>query len=237
MRRGKVVRGRFGDRCSRTSGLPPELVTLLDVERKKRMWRRYLPLWGGAVAVGLVVGIGPSILRGTPTVPGDPQPKMAVQTALEEKPTAVDQEWASRAVDSADAAPAGVTTAFGFCQVGGGTNCVVDGDTLWFQGQKVRVADIDAPETHDYRCPEEKALGDRATQRLNQLVTAARLRYSRLTATRTDTGASSGSCWSTALASGTRSLARAWRGITRAVGSLGANAAFDPKRTLAGKRV
>ena len=47
---------------------------------------------------------------------------------------------------------------------------MVDGDTLWIQGQKVRVADIDAPETHDYRCPQEKALGDRATQRLIQLV-------------------------------------------------------------------
>ena len=34
----------------------------------------------------------------------------------------------------------------------------------------MRVADIDAPETHEYRCPEEKALGDRAAQRLIQLV-------------------------------------------------------------------
>jgi endonuclease YncB( thermonuclease family) len=142
----------------------------LYVERKKRMWHRYLPLWGGAVAIGLVIGIGPNLLRGTPTVTGDPQTRMAVQTALEEKPTADDQEWASRAVGSAEVAPAGVRTTFGFCHIGGGTNCVVDGDTLWIQGQKVRVADIDAPETHDYRCPQEKALGDRATQRLIQLV-------------------------------------------------------------------
>jgi len=64
----------------------------------------------------------------------------------------------------------GVTTQFGFCHTGGGTNCVVDGDTLWIQGVKVRVADIDAPETHDPRCASEKALGDRATLRLRQLV-------------------------------------------------------------------
>ena len=32
------------------------------------------------------------------------------------------------------------------------------------------VADIDAPETHEYGCAEEKALGDRATQRLQELV-------------------------------------------------------------------
>lgn len=31
-------------------------------------------------------------------------------------------------------------------------------------------ADIDAPETHDFRCPEEKILGDRATARLRELL-------------------------------------------------------------------
>ena len=34
---------------------------------------------------------------------------------------------------------------FGFCHTGGGENCVVDGDTFWIDGNKVRVADIDAP--------------------------------------------------------------------------------------------
>ena len=46
---------------------------------------------------------------------------------------------------------------------------MVDGDTMW-QGQNIRVADIDAPETQKFDCPEEKALGDRATLRLRQLV-------------------------------------------------------------------
>nr|WP_150291276.1 thermonuclease family protein [Sphingobium estronivorans] len=61
---------------------------------------------------------------------------------------------------------------FGFCHTGGGTNCVVDGDTFWFHGEKVRVMDIDAPETHDPRCAEEAALGARATQRLQLLMNA-----------------------------------------------------------------
>ncbi|WP_176592593.1 thermonuclease family protein [Sphingobium sp. EM0848] len=61
---------------------------------------------------------------------------------------------------------------FGFCHTGGGTNCVVDGDTFWFQGQKVRMMDIDAPETHPPRCPEEAALGAQATQRLQALMNA-----------------------------------------------------------------
>ena len=168
-RRGKVVRGRFGNGRRSVSGLPPELVTLLDVERKKRMWQRYLPLWGGAVAIGLIIGIGPGLLSGA-TTPVPAPPGIAPQTLVEERPSSDDREWAERAADSAKAPSAGLGATFGFCHTGGGTNCVVDGDTIWIQGQKVRVADIDAPETHDYRCPEEKALGDRATQRLIQLV-------------------------------------------------------------------
>lgn len=54
--------------------------------------------------------------------------------------------------------------------MGGGYNCVVDGDTIWLRGVKIRIADIDAPETHDPRCSNEKQLGDRATLRLRQLL-------------------------------------------------------------------
>lgn len=59
---------------------------------------------------------------------------------------------------------------FTFCHTGGGTNCVVDGDTLWMDGVKIRVSDIDAPETHSPRCAEEARLGAKATQRLLALV-------------------------------------------------------------------
>lgn len=59
---------------------------------------------------------------------------------------------------------------FGFCHTGGGTNCVVDGDTFWIAGEKVRVSDIDAPETHPPHCPLEADLGRRATDRLQALL-------------------------------------------------------------------
>ena len=59
---------------------------------------------------------------------------------------------------------------FGFCHTGGGKNCVVDGDTAWIDGVKIRVADIDAPETHEPRCSSEAALGRRATERLRALI-------------------------------------------------------------------
>lgn len=73
---------------------------------------------------------------------------------------------------AAPAAGDSLSARFGFCHSGGGTNCVVDGDTFWFEGEKVRVMDIDAPETHPPRCPEEAALGARATQRLQALMNA-----------------------------------------------------------------
>lgn len=61
---------------------------------------------------------------------------------------------------------------FGYCHSGGGTNCVVDGDTFWFEGEKYRIADIDTPETHPSRCAEEAALGRAATQRLQDWMNA-----------------------------------------------------------------
>lgn len=75
---------------------------------------------------------------------------------------------AGRRPAPASATPA--TASFGLCHTGGGTNCVVDGDTFWIQGEKVRIADIDAPETHPPRCAEEADLGERATLRLQALL-------------------------------------------------------------------
>ena len=61
---------------------------------------------------------------------------------------------------------------FALCAEGPRTTCVVDGDTFWLQGEKVRIADINAPETHSADCPAEQALGERATRRLIGLLNA-----------------------------------------------------------------
>jgi endonuclease YncB( thermonuclease family) len=61
---------------------------------------------------------------------------------------------------------------FGYCHEGGGRNCVVDGDTFYYSGQKIRIADIDTPETHPPRCTREAELGAAATQRLQALLNA-----------------------------------------------------------------
>lgn len=52
------------------------------------------------------------------------------------------------------------------------TTCVVDGDTFWFEGRKIRVADIDTPEIGEPKCDSELALGLRATQRFIELLNA-----------------------------------------------------------------
>jgi endonuclease YncB( thermonuclease family) len=49
-------------------------------------------------------------------------------------------------------------------------NCVIDGDTFTYERQRIRIADIDAPETHSPRCTHEAELGERATRRLQTLL-------------------------------------------------------------------
>jgi endonuclease YncB( thermonuclease family) len=44
--------------------------------------------------------------------------------------------------------------------------CVVDGDTIWYHQQKIRIADINAPEISHPQCDDELDLGEKATDRL-----------------------------------------------------------------------
>ena len=87
--------------------------------------------------------------------------------------TAYGAGWLELASGAEAASDGRVHTHFSLCFAGGGYNCVVDGDTIWLRGVKIRIADIDAPETHDPRCASEKELGDRATVRLQQLLNAS----------------------------------------------------------------
>jgi endonuclease YncB( thermonuclease family) len=50
-------------------------------------------------------------------------------------------------------------------------HCVHDGDTLWWEGVKYRLADIDTPEL-DGRCPRERDLALAARDRLIVLLNA-----------------------------------------------------------------
>lgn len=62
--------------------------------------------------------------------------------------------------------------AFALCAAGPRTTCVVDGDTFWLEGEKVRIADINAPETQGAACANEAARGQAASRRLVALLNA-----------------------------------------------------------------
>ena len=59
---------------------------------------------------------------------------------------------------------------FGLCGRPPHDNCVIDGDTFYFQHQSIRIVDIDTPETNPARCELEAQLGEQATRRLVQLL-------------------------------------------------------------------
>lgn len=61
---------------------------------------------------------------------------------------------------------------FSLCSAPPHRDCVVDGDTFYLGADKIRIADIDAPETHPARCTYEADLGRRATHRLRDLLNA-----------------------------------------------------------------
>ena len=65
------------------------------------------------------------------------------------------------------------------CHGGMRVTCVVDGDTLWLAGDKIRLADINTPEVTRPGCPAERALGEAATRRLVALLNRGPVAFER----------------------------------------------------------
>ena len=138
---------------------------------------RVIPVVLGAVlvafiAAGLLSWTAKSVRSDKPDSPIEWNAVQAVPTRA---PDAQDAAWERRAkaldVTSSPSAEApAMKASFGYCYAGGGTNCVVDGDTFYIGGEKVRIAGIDAPETHPPRCADEARLGNQATQKLHALL-------------------------------------------------------------------
>jgi hypothetical protein len=101
----------------------------------------------------------------------------AVHTVPTRTPDAADVEWEKRAQEplepaveqSFEAPQAGLPRASGARN--GGIH-VIDGDTFVMGGQTIRIAGIDAPETHPSRCADEARLGAAATEKLRQLLSS-----------------------------------------------------------------
>ncbi len=91
---------------------------------------------------------------------------------------------------------------FSLCTAAPRVTCVVDGDTFWLHGEKIRIADINTPETHRPKCASERTRGKAAARRLIGLLNQGPFelksghrntdRYGRLLRTVTRDGASLG---------------------------------------------
>ena len=64
------------------------------------------------------------------------------------------------------------TARFALCAGPHRVTCVVDGDTFWYRGAKIRIADINAPEVSEPNCAREAELGGLASGRLVDLLNA-----------------------------------------------------------------
>lgn len=136
----------------------------LSTHRRQRRLRKPVRSRGGVgpirfvtsvMALGFVATL--AALQAPPRTPDDAQTRATTML--------------SGSVETA--APADrLSASFALCHSGGGTDCVVDGDTFWFGGEKYRIADIDTPETHPARCAEEARLGNAATARLRAWMNA-----------------------------------------------------------------
>ena len=74
--------------------------------------------------------------------------------------------------DAAIAGPDPEHGAFAPCHGAHRVTCIVDGDTFWYQGEKIRIADINAPELERPACAYEAQLAQAATDRLTVLLNA-----------------------------------------------------------------
>ncbi|MFK0333228.1 hypothetical protein ACIQUB_19100 [Rhizobium sp. NPDC090275] len=62
--------------------------------------------------------------------------------------------------------------AFGYCGQGEHINCVADGSTFWYKGEKIVIADIVSPGIDNARCDGERKAGFAAKLRLLNLLNA-----------------------------------------------------------------
>lgn len=67
-----------------------------------------------------------------------------------------------------------LSAGFALCDGPIRANCVVDGDTFWFRGEKIRIADIDAPEISEPACPAEGQAGEMSRDRLLAMLNDSR---------------------------------------------------------------
>ena len=134
--------------------------------------RRYLPQLVRTGLVGtafVLIGIGAAILYGQ-TGGLD----LAKVTGLVDRMTT--SAYAPQ--PAPDFAGAVAPRPMPICGSGRRINCVVDGDTVWLDGEKIRLVNIDAPEVRA-RCPAESERAGAATRELASLLHSQPIRIHR----------------------------------------------------------
>jgi len=116
-----------------------------------------LPLGGGPEEASATGGYAASerSIRSAAELDAE-QPQIAAATGFGEAGGAGDRERAN----------------FGLCAGAVRSTCVVDGDTIWYRGAKIRIADLDTPEVSKPGCANEAMQGRKATLRLQALLNA-----------------------------------------------------------------
>lgn len=84
--------------------------------------------------------------------------------------------WPATANAEQDAS-AGRTVTFSFCAGSSDTNCVVDGDTIRLDGEKIRLVGFNTPEISEPACAAEAAKGEQAKNRLLELLNSGSLAF------------------------------------------------------------
>ena len=131
-------------------------------EAVKRTRSGHASIWYGLILVAIIAAFGAGHMLGS----APPPPQLVALVAPEAaRPDA-------QATTAALPRPSGrlVERQFSVCGSGKRITCVVDGDTIWLEGEKIRIADINTPEVSSPACATEARLAAQATRRLRELL-------------------------------------------------------------------
>ncbi len=86
--------------------------------------------------------------------------------------------WPSDEATLSFASSSASSAHFSICATGGGANCVIDGDTIRWNGEKVRLVGFNTPEISEPQCAAEATKGKKAKLRLQQLLNSGSVSFS-----------------------------------------------------------
>ncbi|MBB3317235.1 endonuclease YncB(thermonuclease family) [Rhizobium sp. BK181] len=136
-------------------------------------WKSVKPMLA-AHAPASIVSRPVSNARSEPASDPSPRQTASITTATRMVPPAAVPIPAKAPVVPEKAIPVSISpaqaqtgrAAFGYCGQGEHINCVADGSTFWYKGEKVAIADVVSPAIETARCDNEKRLGFAAKLRL-----------------------------------------------------------------------